>query len=230
MLLIYTSKRKIKRKNEKLTLEKNIVSLRQKALRLQMNPHFIFHSLNGIQNLVINKKEETAREYITRFSKLMRDMVELASSETISLHHEIESLKNYLELEKLSRDHSFEFSVYVDSHVEDELVMVPPLLLQPLAENALVHGFRNIKSGGIIEIHITQKNDVIEIIIMDNGEGYDSFKKDPSSPGKKSTALKVTRERLELHFPGRYEFSIKNRSNELQTGTKVFIKLHPEVY
>ncbi|MFI5204106.1 MAG: histidine kinase [Flavobacteriales bacterium] len=227
ILITSGSRRKNRRKNERLTMEKNIVSLRQKALRLQMNPHFIFHSLNGIQNLVINKQEENARQYISRFSRLMRDMVELASAENITLYAEVESLKNYLELEKLSRDNSFQYSIEIGENVEDELVVIPPLILQPLAENALVHGFRNMKTGGFISIHITQQKEIITILIEDNGEGYEEGKKDPSSPGKTSTALKVTRERLELHYPGRYSFKIENVSNENRTGTRVSIQLHP---
>lgn len=227
ILITSASRRKHRRKNERLMMEKNIISLRQKALRLQMNPHFIFHSLNGIQNLVINKQEENARQYISRFSRLMRDMVELASAENITLYAEVESLRNYLELEKLSRDNSFSYSIEIDSNVEDELVVIPPLILQPLAENALVHGFRNMNAGGMIRISISQQKEIITIIIEDNGEGYEEGKKDPSSPGKTSTALKVTKERLELHYPGRYNFSIINVSDKNQTGTRVTIQLHP---
>lgn len=195
-LLINRRARKIQeRKNKQLTLENQLLEIQQMALRLQMNPHFIFNCLNSIQNLVSQNRNDDANFYIQKFSGLMRGMVDLTPKDTIRLDEELKLLTSYMELEKLNRSNSFSFTIRTNLSDAVDFYRIPPLLIQPFAENAIVHGFKGISYEGTIDITITDKQNMIQIEISDNGKGMDE---DFQLPADRNSAIKITNQRLDL--------------------------------
>ncbi|MGB1031064.1 MAG: ligand-binding sensor domain-containing protein, partial [Flavobacteriales bacterium] len=167
-LLFYTRiravKRKSKEKSERLRLERDVIDLEQKALRLQMNPHFIFNTLNSIQGLIAKKDEKTARLYLSKFSKLMRMVLENSREDLISLGEEFTALKSFLELEQFTQENAFTFRFESDFEVDD--YGIPPLLIQPFVENAIIHGVTPQGFGEIV-ISARIENDLLIVEVTD---------------------------------------------------------------
>lgn len=182
---------------ERLRLDKQILELEQKALQLQMNPHFIFNALNSIQLLIGKQDPKTARRYLAKFSKLMRSTLENARQPKVLLAEEIESLDAYLNIEQFSRGHIFDYELRVSPEGEAEEVSIPSMMVQPFVENAIIHGVTPLKGGGQISVQFEIQAREVICIVKDNGVGY--AKVGTAGKGKhKSLALQVTRERLAL--------------------------------
>lgn len=190
-------KRNAKERNERLSLERDVIELEQKALRLQMNPHFIFNTLNSIQGLIARKDEKTSRLYLSKFSRLMRQILEHSREELITLEEECAALQNYLELEQFTHEHMFTFEI--KSEVDTSLYMVPPLIIQPFVENAIVHGLLH-QGEGRIQITIYPGQGGLFIDIEDNGVGRarSAALKEGQSSAHRSAGVEVTTERLQL--------------------------------
>ncbi len=186
---------------EHLIMEKSLIELEQKALRLQMNPHFIFHALNSINGLITRKDSQTARYYLSKFSHLMRQVLENSRESFISLQSEIATLENYLALEKFSRDDQFDFNIRVDEALDPEEILIPPMIVQPFVENAIIHGVRHLDDRcGKVSVSFVLEKQHLLCTIEDNGIGRGEAEKYKShhQQNKKSTALLVTQERLDL--------------------------------
>ena len=192
-------RRKAKAEKEKLELENHLLELEQKALQLQMNPHFIFNALNSIQGLIVKKEPAKARFQLAKFSKLMRSILENSRSEMITLENEIELLENYLTIEKNSNNDRFDFELDVDERLDPEAVLIPPMMIQPFVENAIIHGIHTVENG-LINITFTQMGKLLECTITDNGIGREAAKarKSQKDQQHKSAALEVTQERLDI--------------------------------
>ncbi len=161
-----------KRQEEKEDLQRRIAETEQMALKSQMNPHFIFNSLNSIQQYVIEGDVEGANSFISGFSKLIRQTLEFSSKERITLDEEISYLKNYLQLEKNKMEDIFRYEVTIQTKQSLTDISIPPLLLQPYVENAVRHGVRSLKNKeGIIHLFFIERDDVLECRIEDNGIG-----------------------------------------------------------
>ncbi|MBD3638974.1 MAG: histidine kinase [Crocinitomicaceae bacterium] len=199
-LLVYL---RIRRKNiairEKFEMEKNLVELEQKALRLQMNPHFIFNVLNSIHNLIILNDPDKARYALSKFSKLMRRVLENSREKFISVDDEVETLENYVQLEKLTSNLDVELIIEIDENVDPAENILPPLMIQPFVENAIIHGLKDIDYPGQIKVGFKLLHEhLLECYVEDNGRGrkkVDEIKAQKANYHK-STALKVTQERL----------------------------------
>lgn len=196
--------RQVKRKNRQLQaqlkMEKSLLELEQKALRLQMNPHFIFNALNSIQGVIARKDDKTARYYLAKFSKLMRMILENSRVTTISLAEEVATLESYLVLERFSRGERFGYQLVVEEDLTPEDIFIPPMMLQPFIENAVIHGVGHLESLGNIKVHFGYRNQQLTTTIEDNGIGREKAKAIKSQIGQhhKSTALAVTQERLDI--------------------------------
>ena len=214
-----------------LTLQKELTEYEQKALHLQMNPHFIFNCLGAISGFIINNGTDHAIKYLAKFSKLMRLTLEYSKESLIPVEKEIESLQNYLELEKLRFNNTFSFTITKDDAIEDD-VAIPPLLIQPLVENAIIHGIISKKEKGNISISFSLKGDSIICVIRDNGIGIDNSIKMKSNSVQihKSMALDIIKKRLKMIT------KVTNKKTELiseqinddsgnSIGTKVLIML-----
>lgn len=229
LFFVLRSRRKQKEFREKVILEKNLIQLEQKALRLQMNPHFIFHALNSINGLIAQKDEKTARSYLTKFSKLMRSILENSREVSITLETEVATLKNYLELEKFTRGDTFDFEINCDDEIDQSDILIPPMLLQPFVENAIIHGLNSLDRRGKITIEFKLENEKLHVTIHDNGVGREKATaiKMQVESAHKSTALKVTQERLDLLNNGEKSFWIVDLKDEKgnPAGTEVNILL-----
>lgn len=220
--------RKIKKKNElkviHLNTENKLLSLKQKALQLQMNPHFIFNVLNNIKALGNSGKVDELNESINQFSNLLRSILHNSAKEQISLKDELISIENYLSLEKLISNKSFDYIINVNiAQVDTEEVLVPSMLFQPFIENSIKHGFSANKKG-LIKVLIESKNKFLHIEITDNGVGFNPVKSNKSDLSN-SLALKITKQRLEkINKYNNFEIGKIIQEKEV-IGTKVRFKL-----
>jgi len=221
-------KRRAQREREQLELEKNLLALEQKALQLQMNPHFIFNALNSIQGLITQQDHRTARYQLAKFSKLMRATLENSRSPVISLDQEIETLENYLALEQFSRNNSFDFEILVVDDLDREALQIPPMLIQPFVENAIKHGMAKEVENGKIKVQFSIAGQSLECIVEDNGVGRERATqiKSQQEAQHQSMALQVTRERLELlGAEQRMKIVDLKDSDGKVLGTRVMLKL-----
>lgn len=183
--------------NTKLEEQKEEISrintiLELKALRAQMNPHFIFNCMSSIQECMLMGRIEDANSYLTKLSRLLRMVLNYSDEESISLDKELQMLNLYLQLEKIRLKNNFEYSIELDEEIVAEELLVPALILQPFAENAIWHGLVNKKDNRQLIIKGHLKNDVLHFIISDNGIGREkaeALKKDISKHQSKGVAL-----------------------------------------
>ncbi|PDS21631.1 sensor histidine kinase, partial [Flavobacterium branchiophilum] len=133
----------VNQEKEKGKLKRKISDSEMQTLRSQMNPHFLFNSLNSINSFIVQQKSREASGYLTTFSKLMRNILENSRYESITLEKELNTLKMYLEIEAVRLDHQFDYEILIDKNIELENIKIPPLIIQPFAENAIWHGLNN---------------------------------------------------------------------------------------
>lgn len=215
-----------RQEKERLEMEKHLLELEQKALQLQMNPHFIFNALNTIQSQISEKDHQTARYQLAKFSKLMRAILENSRTSKISLETEIETLKSYLALEQLSRGQSFDFDIQTNLEDEDHEILIPPMMIQPFVENAIIHGVGHLKNRkGKIELNFNQEAEYLTCKIKDNGVGREKarFFKSQITEQHRSVAMEVTRERLSA-MEGNDKSLIINDLGE-EKGTEIVLKI-----
>ncbi len=218
---------------EKITLQ-NEVSLKEvSALRAQMNPHFIFNSLNSIQHLILNDNRVSALKYLSKFGKLTRNVLESSIETQSVLSKEIELLKSYLELESLRFEGVFSYEIKVDENLDPDMAEIPLFLVQPYVENAILHGLLPKKKGKkLLTISFEREKNNIICTIEDNGVGRLKAQKTSLHPHaqKKSRGMEITGKRLELlgqSQPGKNSVEIidlfDNKGNP--SGTKVIIRI-----
>ncbi len=184
----------------KAALQRKVLESELEALRLQMNPHFLFNSLCSIQHFILQHNANTAYDYLARFAHLMRMVVENSKREEIALAQELQILELYLELENLRFEDRLSYSIVIDSTIDPQDQMIPPMLLQPYVENAIVHGLRNRDSGGRISIVVRASGDSVIYTIEDNGVGRVRAQElqQKRSANHLSIGMKVARDRLKI--------------------------------
>jgi tetratricopeptide (TPR) repeat protein len=189
---------KQKQKNEVMQLHQQKTDLEMQALRAQMNPHFIFNSLNSINMFILENNKLQASEYLSKFSRLIRLILQNSQAAFIPLERELEALKLYLELESLRFDHRFEYKVIVDDEVDTDMLNVPPLIIQPYAENAIWHGLMQKDEKGRLIIELYIKDEMLIYVIADNGIGRKKAAslKSKSAATHKSMGMRITTDRL----------------------------------
>lgn len=152
----------IKRKNKEIALQ---------SLRREMNPHFIFNSLNSVNQFISENKELEANKYLTNYSNLMRSMMENSNRDFVTLSSEIEQLKKYLDLEHLRFQDKFDFKIIIDEKIDAETTFIPNMIIQPHLENAIWHGLRYLETKGLLQLKFQLQNKKLAVIIDDNGIG-----------------------------------------------------------
>lgn len=190
-----------KRNNEKekFLLQNQLSEMKLEALRSQMNPHFIFNALNSINRYIIRSDKETASEYLIKFSKLMRLILENSKSTFIPLANELEALRLYVEMELLRFDNKFDFNINIADNVLQDKTQIPPMVLQPFIENAIWHGLMNKKEKGTITVNVESlSSDKLFVVIEDNGVGRQKANelKNITTHTGKSFGMQITKERL----------------------------------
>lgn len=202
----------------KEAVKRQIKELEIKAIRSQMNPHFLFNALNSIQSLISNMQYKEANFYLEKFSLLMRRVLNNSEKIFITLSDEIEAVKLYVELEKLR--FNFSFSIHIDDNVNTDLIEIPGMLIQPLVENAIVHGLAQKGNAGRLNIDIQQEKFYLKITVRDNGRGLPT-----GSAVHNGFGLKLVKERLNLLSGGEVngKFTLSSNLDENSTGTTAIL-------
>lgn len=209
--------------------EKQKVELRSRLFRSMMNPHFIFNALGSIQSFLYNNEPQKAAIYLGNFSKLTRLILKNSNKNLITLDEEVETLRNYLEIEKMRQRDCFDYCFDIDDDVELDFVYVLPTMLQPFVENSIHHGFKkpNCAKGLKITISMSQINNYLHVKLKDNGIGINSNKNSPDDHHK-SMGLLIFKERIRL-FEKKYRKTVNFVINDLsevtenETGTLISI-------
>ncbi|MBR08415.1 MAG: hypothetical protein CMP48_12155 [Rickettsiales bacterium] len=199
-----------------------VSDLEQRMLRLQMNPHFIFNALASIQNYILQSDTKESVKYLSKFGKLMRQILEHSREDFITITEEVDMLSNYLQIQQLRFNHSFDFKIEVDEAIEPDEFRIPPLFAQPLVENAIEHGLNGIPNGEVI-VSFTNTGKNISLSVADNGKGLQP--QTIVSREHRSLATKITKERLSIlsqQFKSKYKFSY---SDTQAKGTKAILTL-----
>ncbi|MCC5613093.1 histidine kinase, partial [Nostoc sp. CHAB 5834] len=171
------------------------------ALRSQMNPHFIFNCLNSIQYFTALNDVEKASDYLNRFSRLIRLVLENSKTDKVTLSRELEILQLYIEMEAMRFPHKLHYRIDLDNAIDAEWVQIPPLLLQPFVENAIWHGLMHKDEGGTVQVRIGQSHKrLLHVEITDDGVGraQAAAYKSKSATKTKSLGMKITAERIEI--------------------------------
>lgn len=172
-----------------------------KALRAQMNPHFVFNSLNSIQHYILNSKGDEAVRYLNKFAKLIRIILNNSEKPTVTINEDIEAITLYMELEKMRFDNKFDYSIHVDSEIDGDYEEIPPMLIQPYLENAILHGINPKEGRGNITITIKQDSQYIKISIVDDGIGREKSEALQNIRAKSkhtSLGMKITKDRVRI--------------------------------
>lgn len=191
IIFIFRTLKKVQIKNKKIALQ---------SLRREMNPHFIFNSLNSVNHFIATNNELEANQYLTKFSKLMRGVMENSSEDFIPFQQELDLLQNYLALEKTRFADKFDYEIEVDESLNTQNLKVPGMLIQPFLENAVWHGLRYRTDKGFLSLKFTKNNDLLKITIKDNGIGIEESKKQKTEHQKtrEGRGMKNTLERIKL--------------------------------
>ena len=233
----YQNQQRNKRQEQdKATLKLQTIELEAKALRAQMNPHFVFNCLNSIKSLIQQNETEKSVTYLTTFSKLIRTLLNNADKKLISLYDEIETCKLYLQLEAMRFDTKFSYAFDIDDTIDLKSIQIPALIIQPFIENAIWHGIVPRNTGGQVSLNVLRKDGVVEVVIDDDGIGREASKQNRAASGltHQSKGVNLTQSRLELNNllqqrQAELETIDKKDENDKATGTTVIIRIKEEL-
>jgi tetratricopeptide (TPR) repeat protein len=237
--LMLEAKEKLEiRENEQLVakLEHQKTELEMQVLRSQMNPHFIFNSLSSINRFILTNNRQQASEYLTKFSKLMRLILQNSQESMISLESELESLKLYLDLEALRFNYRFGYKISVAPEMDTSVLKVPPLIVQPYVENAIWHGLMHLEGNGQLDIEFSQEDELLFIKVTDDGVGRQQsvLFSSHSATLHKPMGLRITAERIQLlentyHKKSSVKITDLVHPDGTAAGTEVTLKI-PAIY
>lgn len=217
--ILYTLYRQKQLKNEK-----QILTLERSMLRSQMNPHFLFNSLNSIKLYIINNEKKNAVHYLNKFSKLIRKILDSSSLKEISLADELDTIALYMNIENIRFSNEINFKINIDPSLDPHTIKIPSLILQPFLENALWHGLSSKEGEKNIELSVSQENhDFIKISIKDNGVGREASEKIKENKylKRKSLGIDITKQRL-ANFSKDYQNSFQVEILDLYRSHKVW--------
>ncbi|WP_228456912.1 histidine kinase [Chryseobacterium sp. C-204] len=191
IFFIFRTLKKVQIKNKKIALQ---------SLRREMNPHFIFNSLNSVNQFIATNNELEANQYLTKFSKLMRGVMENSSEDFIPFQQELDLLQNYLALEKTRFADKFDYQITVDENLNQQNLQLPGMMVQPFLENAIWHGLRYKTEKGFLKLSFKKENQHLKITIEDNGIGIEESKKQKTihQKNREGRGMKNTLERIRL--------------------------------
>lgn len=217
IIFIFRTLKKVQVKNKKIALQ---------SLRREMNPHFIFNSLNSVNHFIATNNELEANQYLTKFSKLMRGVMENSTEDFIPFQQELDLLQNYLALEKTRFADKFDYEIEVDESLNTQSLKVPGMLVQPFLENAIWHGLRYRTTKGFLKLHFEKENQYLKITVEDNGIGIEESKKQKTEHQKtrKGRGMKNTLERIAL-LNDLYHQEIQCNITDKQNARGVFVEI-----
>lgn len=198
--IFYKRKRDAVQKQQEAELRTEVSETEMKALKAQMNPHFIFNSLNSISDYISKNNIKDADKYLSKFAKLMRLILENSEKKEISLEDDLKALELYMQLEALRMNNKFTYTISVDTAIDPSYTLIPPLILQPFVENSIWHGIANKDGNGQIVIYIQKSGqEMIACIVEDNGVGRKhTIDNNSSQKEKASLGMKITQERINI--------------------------------
>ncbi|WP_312287112.1 histidine kinase [Chryseobacterium gleum] len=220
IIFIFITLKKVQTKNKKIALQ---------SLRREMNPHFIFNSLNSVNHFIATNNELEANQYLTKFSKLMRGVMENSTEDFIPFQQELDLLQNYLALEKTRFADKFDYEIEVDENLNMHSLLVPGMLIQPFLENAVWHGLRYRTDKGFLKLSFEKSESHLKILIEDNGIGIEESKKQKTQHQKtrEGRGMKNTLERIHLLndlYKKEITCSVKDKENS--NGVMVTIQIN----
>ncbi len=231
-ILVYLYfRRKQQLEQSRFEQQKRLIESEMMALRTQMNPHFIFNTLSSIQNFIVEKNSKDAEYYLTVFAKLLRKVLENSKHQQVTIAQEVESLTLYLQLEQVRFNYRFEYCIDIDATLDPKYDAIPPMLIQPVVENALWHGIRHLpkEKKGKITIRFAVEHQFLTCTITDNGVGRTKANALKSKSEHNSLATQNIEHRLKLLstlHKKQYTFEIIDLHTEnIPSGTQVIIKI-----
>ena len=222
------------RKEEKLrsSYEKRLSEVKMNALQAQMNPHFIFNSLNSIDASIVRNDTKKASEYLNDFSRLIRLILQNSRSAYVLLEDDLEALQLYVKMEQIRLKYSFDFQLNISPSVQQEIIEIPPMMLQPFVENAIWHGLSALEKRGRVDVSISRHTNHLVTSIEDNGIGRVAAKKmkEAKKIKRKSMGMSITTERLDMMnalYGSKNQIEILDLydSERKASGTRVIIKI-----
>jgi LytS/YehU family sensor histidine kinase len=222
------------RREARLTtaFNKRLANVELSALRAQMNPHFLFNSLNSIRHQIITNSVEKADEYLVKFSRLVRLVLQNSRSQLIPLGDELEALRLYIDLESGRFDGKFSSKISISPELDAENLVIPPMIIQPFVENAIWHGLMQKDAPGKVEITVTPEDGRLKIVIEDDGIGREKARilKSKSALQQESMGMDITGNRLEIIekiYNIRCKVEIEDLENDARQplGTRITINL-----
>ncbi len=213
-------------------LQNQLARSEAKALKSQMNPHFLFNSLNAIDHYILNNDKATASDYLSKFSKLIRRILDFSDVSLISMEQELEILELYVKMEQLRFPGKFEYEFSIDPALNTQMIKIPPLILQPFVENAIWHGLLYLGEPGVLSVRVAKVDQHIVCTIDDNGIGREKSEqlRTATATKRKSHGISITQERMRLNnqlfnLGGSIEIKDKCDINKIAVGTQVLIEL-----
>ncbi|HSC39740.1 MAG TPA: tetratricopeptide repeat protein [Chitinophagaceae bacterium] len=230
IFVFYKRRRDAEERRNTAEFNAQVSDTEMKALRSQMNPHFIFNSLNSINDYIDKHDTVTATLYTTRFAKLMRLILEHSEQKEVSLAEDLKALGLYLQLESLRLNHAFTYEITTDGALDPDNTRVPPLLLQPFVENSIWHGLSGKPRGGKILVSIKKEGDRIHCIVEDNGIGRAQSARlhGSATPDKTALGMKITLARIAI-INKRKQSQAAVAVYDLEPGTRVELQLPLEL-
>jgi ligand-binding sensor domain-containing protein len=227
-ILYFTFKSYFTNKQNEINHQHELADLKIKALRAQMNPHFIFNCLNTIQGFMNEGNNLESNRFITKFSHLIRQTLNFSSETFVSIDKEVDYIKTYIMLERMRFNESFDFKIDVDDEIETSKVFIPSMLVQPLVENAIRHGLRNNAVKGNLYIKFYLQGNSIKIIVEDDGKGFDA--KNDNGMAHDSKGLSLIYERIKTYsilLNTEIKLDVIDRKNneKLLTGTQATLSI-----
>jgi ligand-binding sensor domain-containing protein len=227
-----------KREQQISQMAQQVENLRQQAYRAQMNPHFIFNCLAAIQSFMLQEETDklVASDYLTRFSLLIRQALNASRNNMVPLAEDMKMLDNYIKLEQFRFDFHFDYEIIIDNNLDTYNESIPPMLVQPYVENAIIHGFENIDRKGFLQVTYKKIDDLLEIVVQDNGSGiYQTQQKKQQLSAEKnvthhSMGMEISKQRLLIQsantsFEGIFIEEIKVDNKVKGTRIKLIIPL-----
>lgn len=230
-LMVRQFRKALEREKEKNRVQRQVFEMETRVIKAQMNPHFIFNSMNSIQQFILADDTSNANTYLVKFAKLLRKILESSTDEHITLENEIDILDKYIEIESLRFDHAFSYEIIIDEKLHKRNVRIPHMLVQPFVENAIWHGLLKQESRKDLKItfgYISEES--LSCTIDDNGAGRTAKKTEQTLLKKKSLGIHFTSQRLELmrkEWGGNFGVEITDKVTESGTpaGTRVLITI-----
>lgn len=226
LLILFFSRDRTQQNN---VYKEQIARLEAQSLRAQMNPHFIFNALNGVQSVMILQGEAMANKYLGIFSKMLRSTMDMSNNELISLKDEVVYLTTYITFQNMRMEHQVNFEVKIDDEIDPHNCFLPTMLLQPIVENAVIHGLQPLKKSGHIKIKVSKKRNLLEIVVEDNGVGRKQSQLLKQKMERKHTsyASQILKERIDIYSYLRREktdfFNENINPSKKYTGTRAVL-------